>query len=141
GGAVDPGQPSSASAWRLEIRRVRPALGRHCRPLRRRLAAAPRRAAAIHRGGRPRRARSGHTTPRATTGRAGVVTRIRDNAGRLALLALLGLGIAAAWRWRSLFDPAGLTGLVEHSPVAPVAFLAVHVIASLLFVPRTLLAV
>lgn len=64
----------------------------------------------------------------------------RDHAGRLALLALLGIGILAAWHWRGLFDPLALTVLIGDSPAAPLAFIALHIAASLLFVPRTLLA-
>ena len=67
------------------------------------------------------------------------MTRIRDNAGRLILVGLITLGIVAAWHWRGVFDPVALTGLVD-GPAAPLAFLGLHVIASLLFVPRTLLA-
>jgi uncharacterized membrane protein YdjX (TVP38/TMEM64 family) len=61
-------------------------------------------------------------------------------AGRLGLLALLGVGIIAAWRWRFEFDPASLSARIGGLPMAPLAFLALHVVASLLFVPRTLLA-
>jgi uncharacterized membrane protein YdjX (TVP38/TMEM64 family) len=62
-------------------------------------------------------------------------------AGRLALLALLAAGIAAAWRWHGLFEPLALTAAVARHPAAPLGFLALHVAASLFFVPRTLLAV
>jgi uncharacterized membrane protein YdjX (TVP38/TMEM64 family) len=68
------------------------------------------------------------------------VTRIRENAGRLALLGLLAFGVVAAWHWRGVFDPAALTELVDGGPAAPLLFLGLHVLASLLFVPRTLLA-
>src|SRR4051812_11326222 len=63
-----------------------------------------------------------------------------NRVGRLLLLAVLAAGIAAAWRWRALFDPAALTELVATSPAAPLIFVALHVAASLFFVPRTLLA-
>ena len=68
------------------------------------------------------------------------MTRLKDSAGRLILLALLGVGIAMAWHWRGAFHPAALTGLVDGSPVAPLVFLGLHIVASLVFVPRTLLA-
>jgi uncharacterized membrane protein YdjX (TVP38/TMEM64 family) len=68
------------------------------------------------------------------------VTRLRDNAGRLILLALLGIGIVAAWHWRGVFDPAALTALIDNSPAAPLVFIALHIVASLVFVPRTLMA-
>jgi uncharacterized membrane protein YdjX (TVP38/TMEM64 family) len=64
----------------------------------------------------------------------------RTHAARLVAVALLAAGIVAAWRWRSLFDPLALTGLIGSNPMAPLAFLALHIVASLLFVPRTLLA-
>jgi uncharacterized membrane protein YdjX (TVP38/TMEM64 family) len=60
---------------------------------------------------------------------------------RLALLVLLVAGIAAAWEWRGVFDPAALEAAIRHSRAAPVVFLALHVAGSLFFVPRTLLAV
>jgi uncharacterized membrane protein YdjX (TVP38/TMEM64 family) len=68
------------------------------------------------------------------------VTLGKNRAARLLLLAFLAAGIAAAWRWRGLFDPVALTELIAASPVAPLAFIALHIAASLFFVPRTLLA-
>ena len=65
---------------------------------------------------------------------------VRAHAGRLIVLGLLAAGILAAWRWRLLFDPLALTGLIGGNPLAPLAFLLVHIAASLFFVPRTLLA-
>ena len=50
-------------------------------------------------------------------------------------------GIAAAWRWRGAFDPLALTGLIRGYPAAPLVFIALHIVASLTFVPRTLLGV
>jgi uncharacterized membrane protein YdjX (TVP38/TMEM64 family) len=68
------------------------------------------------------------------------VTRLKDSAGRLILLALLGIGIVAAWHWRGVFDPAALTALIAESPAAPLVFIGLHIVASLVFVPRTLMA-
>jgi uncharacterized membrane protein YdjX (TVP38/TMEM64 family) len=68
------------------------------------------------------------------------VTRIRDNAGRLVLIGLIALGVVAAWHWRGFFDPVALSELVDGGPAAPLVFLGLHIVASLLFVPRTLLA-
>jgi uncharacterized membrane protein YdjX (TVP38/TMEM64 family) len=61
-------------------------------------------------------------------------------AGRLVVVALLAAGGVAAWRWRSFFDPLLLTGLIGGNPLAPLAFLVLHIVGSLFFVPRTLLA-
>ncbi len=60
--------------------------------------------------------------------------------GRLALLALLAAGIIASWRWRHLFDPLAVSRFIADNPLAPLAFLSLHIAASLFFVPRTLLA-
>jgi len=62
-------------------------------------------------------------------------------AGRIGLFVILGAGIVAAWHWRATLDPAALSARIAHSPLAPLAFLALHVAASLLFVPRTVLAI
>src|SRR6266478_855258 len=59
---------------------------------------------------------------------------------RLVVVVLLAAGIVAAWRWRSLFDPLLLTGLIGDNVLAPLAFIAMHIAGSLCFVPRTLLA-
>ena len=64
----------------------------------------------------------------------------KTHAGRLVVAALLAAGIVAAWRWRGLFDPLALTGLIGGNPTAPLVFLAVHIAGSLFFVPRTVLA-
>jgi uncharacterized membrane protein YdjX (TVP38/TMEM64 family) len=68
------------------------------------------------------------------------MTSVKDHAGRLVALGLLGAGILAAWHWRGVFEPAALTEMTAGGPTAPLVFLALHVAASLLFVPRTLLA-
>src|ERR1700732_5494707 len=62
-------------------------------------------------------------------------------ASRLALLGLLVPGAVAAWHWRTILDPATISAAIAHYPTAPLGFLAVHIAASLLFVPRTLLAI
>jgi uncharacterized membrane protein YdjX (TVP38/TMEM64 family) len=62
-------------------------------------------------------------------------------AARLVVLGLIGLGAAAAWHWRAALDPAALSAAIGRYPAAPAAFLAVHVMASLLFVPRTVPAI
>jgi uncharacterized membrane protein YdjX (TVP38/TMEM64 family) len=60
---------------------------------------------------------------------------------RLALLAFLAAGAVAAWHWRMILDPATISAEIARYPTAPLGFLAVHVAASLMFIPRTLLAI
>jgi uncharacterized membrane protein YdjX (TVP38/TMEM64 family) len=62
-------------------------------------------------------------------------------AARLALPALLAAGAVAVWRWRGVLDPTTIGAAIARYPAAPLGFLAVHIAASLLFVPRTLLAI
>jgi uncharacterized membrane protein YdjX (TVP38/TMEM64 family) len=57
------------------------------------------------------------------------------------LLGLLAVGATLAWRWRALLDPTTITAAIGRHPAAPLGFLAVHIAASLLFIPRTLLAI
>lgn len=60
---------------------------------------------------------------------------------RLILLALLAAGMAGAWYWRASLDPVAIGNVITRYPaVTPLVFLGLHVIASLLFVPRTLFA-
>jgi uncharacterized membrane protein YdjX (TVP38/TMEM64 family) len=62
-------------------------------------------------------------------------------AARALALVLVGLGSAAvAWRSRGSLDPVALSAAIGRYPAAPLAFLAIQLAASLLFVPRTLLA-
>ena len=60
---------------------------------------------------------------------------------RLAILVLLAIGAASVWHWRAALDPTTITAAIGRYPAAPFAFLAVHIVASLLFIPRTLLAI
>ncbi len=62
-------------------------------------------------------------------------------AGRIALVVLLVAGVVAAWHWRAIFDPATLIARIGGYPAAPLIFLAVHIAASLVFVPRTFLGI
>jgi uncharacterized membrane protein YdjX (TVP38/TMEM64 family) len=64
----------------------------------------------------------------------------KSHAGRIVVIALLAAGGIAAWRWRGLLDPLALTGMIGGNPIAPLAFIALHIVGSLFFVPRTLLA-
>jgi uncharacterized membrane protein YdjX (TVP38/TMEM64 family) len=60
---------------------------------------------------------------------------------RFALLGLLAIGAASAWHWRAALDPIMITSALDRYPAAPLGFLAAHIAASLLFIPRTLLAI
>jgi uncharacterized membrane protein YdjX (TVP38/TMEM64 family) len=60
---------------------------------------------------------------------------------RLMVLVLVGAGIAAALHWRAALDPLAIAAMISRDPAAPLVFLGLHVAASLLFVPRTVLAV
>jgi uncharacterized membrane protein YdjX (TVP38/TMEM64 family) len=59
----------------------------------------------------------------------------------VVLLGLLAIGAASVWRWRAILDPTTITAAIDRYPAAPLGFLAVHTAASLLFIPRTLLAI
>jgi uncharacterized membrane protein YdjX (TVP38/TMEM64 family) len=61
--------------------------------------------------------------------------------GQVFVLTLLAAAVAAAWRWRGDFDPLTLTALIRGAPAAPLVFIALHIVASLTFVPRSLLGV
>src|SRR5215469_1170899 len=67
--------------------------------------------------------------------------RSSHRAVRLLSVALVVIGAFGAWRWRGAFDPIEVTSEIARYPAAPLGFVAVHVAASLLFVPRTLLAI
>jgi uncharacterized membrane protein YdjX (TVP38/TMEM64 family) len=60
---------------------------------------------------------------------------------RLALLLLLAGAVAAAWPWRSALNPMVLADAIGAYPAAPLVFVGAHIVASLLFLPRTVLAV
>lgn len=60
---------------------------------------------------------------------------------RLVLMIALAAASTAAWHWRAAFDPMTVAAAIGAYPAAPLAFVAVHIAASLLFLPRTVLAV
>jgi uncharacterized membrane protein YdjX (TVP38/TMEM64 family) len=62
-------------------------------------------------------------------------------AARVVVLGLIALGAAAAWHWRGALEPVALSAAIGRYPAAPAVFLAAHVAASLLFVPRTVPAI
>jgi uncharacterized membrane protein YdjX (TVP38/TMEM64 family) len=62
-------------------------------------------------------------------------------ATRLTVLCLIATAAMAAWHWRTVFDPIAITSAIGHYPAAPLGFLAAHIAASLVFIPRTVLAI
>ena len=67
--------------------------------------------------------------------------RLGRIARHAAAVGLAGAGAAAMWHWRGVFDPLAMTALLAGHPLAPLGFIALHIAASLFFVPRTVLAV
>lgn len=61
--------------------------------------------------------------------------------GRVLWLMMIAAGLVAAWYERAALDPVAIRNAVAGYPAAPLVFLAMQVAASLLFIPRTLLAV
>jgi uncharacterized membrane protein YdjX (TVP38/TMEM64 family) len=61
--------------------------------------------------------------------------------GRALWVLLIGVGLAASWVERAALDPAAIRDAIAAYPAAPLVFLLAHVAASLLFIPRTLLAI
>jgi uncharacterized membrane protein YdjX (TVP38/TMEM64 family) len=60
---------------------------------------------------------------------------------RLMALGLIAIAAVAAWHWKTVLDPIAITAAIASYPAAPLGFLAVHIAASLVFIPRTLLAI
>jgi uncharacterized membrane protein YdjX (TVP38/TMEM64 family) len=57
------------------------------------------------------------------------------------VLGLVAISAVAAWHWKTVFDPLAIATAIGRYPAAPLGFLAVHIAASLVFIPRTLLAI
>ena len=62
-------------------------------------------------------------------------------ATRLMVVGLIAIAAMAAWRWRTVLDPIAITTAIGRYPAAPLGFIAAHIAASLVFIPRTLLAI
>lgn len=62
-------------------------------------------------------------------------------AGQMLVALCVVAGIVAAWHWRGELDPLALTELIRAHPAAPLVFIALQILASLTFVPRTLLGI
>src|SRR6185312_3461449 len=140
--AIGRGQSPPARARQIELRDARPALRRHRRSLRRDVAAASRKSA-----GAPRRGTNGRdcaaaqqrNTRMSVSAERAPLSRLRI-AGRLLVLALLFAGIVAVWLNRAALEPNAIRAAIEaHPAIAPLLFLLLHIVASLLFVPRTLM--
>jgi uncharacterized membrane protein YdjX (TVP38/TMEM64 family) len=57
------------------------------------------------------------------------------------VLGLIAIAAIAAWHWKTVFDPIAITTTVSRYPAVPLGFLVAHIAASLIFIPRTLLAI
>jgi uncharacterized membrane protein YdjX (TVP38/TMEM64 family) len=62
-------------------------------------------------------------------------------ATRFIVLGLIAIAAVATWHWKTVLDPIAITTAIARYPAAPLGFLAVHIAASLVFIPRTLLAI
>jgi uncharacterized membrane protein YdjX (TVP38/TMEM64 family) len=62
-------------------------------------------------------------------------------ATRLMVLGFIAIAAIAAWHWKTILDPIAITTAISRYPAAPLGFLAAHIAASLVFIPRTLLAI
>jgi uncharacterized membrane protein YdjX (TVP38/TMEM64 family) len=60
---------------------------------------------------------------------------------RLVLGGTIAVGLGLAWRYHALAEPHRLHDYLETQPLAPLIFLAAHLVGSLVFVPRTVFAV
>jgi uncharacterized membrane protein YdjX (TVP38/TMEM64 family) len=57
------------------------------------------------------------------------------------LVAVLGVAGLILWQERTLLSPSALQTLLAEHPWAPLAYLGLHLLVSLLFIPRTIMAV
>lgn len=63
-----------------------------------------------------------------------------QRAGRLLLLIVILAGVVFAWLHRASLSPSAIEASLLHSPSAPLLFLLAHIVASLVFIPRALVA-
>lgn len=73
-------------------------------------------------------------------GTAAPLRRVRT-VGRVLWVLMIAAGLVVAWHERAALDPVALRNQLAGYPATPLVFLALQVVASLLFIPRTLLAV
>ncbi len=62
-------------------------------------------------------------------------------AGRVTLVLLIAAGVVLAWLYRDALDAPAIAATIRGYRLAPLWFLAAHLVASLIFFPRTVLAV
>jgi uncharacterized membrane protein YdjX (TVP38/TMEM64 family) len=62
-------------------------------------------------------------------------------AGRVALVLLVAAGVVLAWLYRDALDAPAIAATIRGYRLAPLWFVAAHLVASLIFFPRTVLAV
>jgi uncharacterized membrane protein YdjX (TVP38/TMEM64 family) len=62
-------------------------------------------------------------------------------AGRVLALLLVLAGLGFVWHERASLDAQSIALVIAHYPAAPLFFLLLHIVASLIFFPRTILAV
>lgn len=61
--------------------------------------------------------------------------------GRVLWMLMIAVGLVAAWYERGALDPLAIRNAIAGHPAAPLIFLVVQIVASLLFIPRALLSV
>ncbi len=67
--------------------------------------------------------------------------RVLRVTGRIALVLLVLAGASLAFAHRGALDAAAIAAALARYPAAPLVFLFCHIVASLIFFPRTVLAV
>lgn len=63
------------------------------------------------------------------------------SAGRILAVLLVLAGLVFVWHERTSLDAQSIALAIAHYPAAPVFFMLFHIVASLIFFPRTILAV
>src|SRR6516165_4782127 len=62
-------------------------------------------------------------------------------AGRVFVLGLIAVACSMTLHWVSTLDPVTITAAIASYTAAPLGFVSVHIVARLLFIPRTVLAI
>jgi hypothetical protein len=69
-----------------------------------------------------------------------MIAHVRWLAPRVFAAAVIALAIGFMWRHRAWFEPEAIEAMLADHPWAPAAFIAAHVVVSLCFIPRTVMA-